>query len=164
MPPGVVSFTIHSGFPPVSCLTRCHLSVNWNQSHRSLHCSQKSSKTQEWDSLRIPEEGDGRSAACDWVIQLLQTGSYGIETVSEKSDHFLDLSLVDSRSQWGPDLLVQCEVYWVKADVRSRRAVKGRERKGEFAQCTSRKFHPPQLSHIHYPSCTTFLAVSASSE
>lgn len=55
---------------------------------------QKSSKTQHRDSLRIPEEGNGNSAACFWVIQLLQTASYGIETVSVKSDHFVDLSLV----------------------------------------------------------------------
>lgn len=48
----------------------------------------------------------------------------------------------DSCSQWGPVLLVQCEVYWVKADVRSRRGVKGRERKRQFAQSTSRKFSP----------------------
>lgn len=86
MPPGAVSFTIHSGLPPVSYWTRCHLSISSNQPFWARH-SQKSS-----ERCASPQEGDRNSAPSGWVIKLLLTGSCGIEM--KKSGPLLDLSLV----------------------------------------------------------------------
>lgn len=147
MPPGVVSFTIHSGLPPVSFLTLCHfLSAGISLTVPFGLLGMTQTKTQKRDSLRISEEGDGNSAACDWVIHLLQTGSNGIET------SFLRTNL--SGTVWSLLGQSRCE----------KRGVKGRERKKGFAQSTSCKFSPSSaFSHtVHYPSCTTFLSVSAS--
>lgn len=169
MPPGVVSFTVHSGLPPVSHLTRCHLSVGSDQSrpsHQSFGHRQKRIKN---TAMGFPAQPRGRRwEFCSvWLSDAVIANRF-LWYWNRYTEKKVTIFLIwvwsrDSHSQWGPVLLVQCEVYWVKADVRSRRGVKRRERKRELAQSTSHTFSPSSAFSHTLSLFTTFFSVSASS-
>lgn len=145
MPPGAVSFTI----PADSYSTVISPSARISSFG---HDTVKDHQRHAQDSMCIPQKS---CAPCDRVIKRLPTGSNGIET-KKVALYLIWVWSHDTDSQWGAVLLVQCEVYWVKADVWSRRGVRGREggEKGSLHRVPVAHFYPPQLSHIHYPSCT----------